>query len=191
MAAEQEYVCPDKTKMDTALRCAMTAMVTGQAIKPPPGTDAGLRWIASRTCAPRDMSGWAARRYRSALESTAALAGNNRPRPIPTEDRYDQDPKYFSVESWDLSDAFRGAQDFQGTKDEVKRANSDASTGSGSEKSKGSGSQFSSESGWDEEVLKKKGMAMTINEAAARRPSKQKKSFFGLFTPPWRSCACD
>jgi glutathione S-transferase len=193
MHAEQKYVCPDPSAMDTAIRCAMTAMVTGQAVTPPPGTEAGLRWVASRTCAPRDMSGWAARRYRTALEATATLGGTGKPKAIPTENRKDQDPCYFSIESWDLAEAFRGPQDYNGSaeKKEVKRANSDASTGSGSNQSKSTVAD-SGASGWDEDVLRRIGTPQTIQEVTARRPSKDKKSFFkGLFTPPWRSCACD
>jgi glutathione S-transferase len=193
MEKDQKYLCPDKSALDLALRCAMTAMTTGEAIRPPPGTDVGLRWIKSRTCCPRDMSVWAGRRYRMALEATATLAGNAQPKPVPTDNRYDQDPVYFSILAWDLSQAFRGPQDFRGPAPaEIKRSDSDrvsdASTGSGSVGSRASkDSEFS---GWDEEVLKKNTAGTKIGENNVPKPSKGKKSFFG-FTPPWRSCACN
>jgi hypothetical protein len=134
-----------------------------------------------------------------ALETTAALAGDAQPKPVPTENRFDQDPVHFSVVSWDLSQAFRGPQDFKGPalKGEMERKNSntsEASTGAGSLESKASKiSDFSSASGWDEEVLKKNtGADMKIGQGSASKPSKAKKGFFqSMFTPPWRSCACD
>ena len=74
MNIEQNYLVPDVRRgpstwaLDKALRCAMTSMITGENMTPPPGTDAALRWIKTRTCCPRDMSVWAARRYRTSLE---------------------------------------------------------------------------------------------------------------------------
>jgi hypothetical protein len=131
------------------------------------------------------MSVWSARRYRMALETTAALAGTSQPKPIPTEDRMDQNPAHFAnYSAWELSQAFRGPQDFAGPKPDAKKLtskDSNASTGSGSLASAGTES-----SGWDEEVLKKKGKVV---EATAPKKPLKKKSFFGLFTPPWRACA--
>ena len=198
MHIEQKYLVPDVDALDKALRCAMTAMITGENMTPPPGTDAALRWIKTRTCCPRDMSVWAARRYRTSLEATATLAGTGQPKPIPTDNRYDQDPIHFSIMRWDLSQGFRGPKDFnsKGSKD-VKRSDShngsEASTGSGSShtvRSRASKlSDTSTASGWDEPVLKQKiGAGQPIS---APKP-KGKKSFFqNLFTPPWRSCACN
>merc|ERR1719487_1770114 len=114
MVADQKYLCNDEGALDAAIRCALTTLVTGQAVAPPPGTDAALRWIATRTCCPRDMSLWAARRYRMALEATATLAGNKQPKPIPRDHRYDQDPCHFAILPWDLSQAFAGPKDFGG-----------------------------------------------------------------------------
>ncbi|MBD2576257.1 glutathione S-transferase family protein [Oscillatoria sp. FACHB-1406] len=80
---------------DEALRCALTLMMTGEACTPPPGSDVGLRYLRDRVNVPRDMSIYAARRFREALEATAALAGDGQGPPIPLQHRRDQDPANF------------------------------------------------------------------------------------------------
>jgi len=45
---------------------------------------------------PRDMSIYAAKRLREALEKTAALAGDGQSPPIPIKHRRDQDPANFA-----------------------------------------------------------------------------------------------
>jgi glutathione S-transferase len=80
---------------DEALRCALTAMMKEIPCPPPPGSDAALRYLRDRICVPRDMSIYAARRLRTALEETAALAGKNQGSPIPVKHRRDQDPANF------------------------------------------------------------------------------------------------
>jgi glutathione S-transferase len=86
----------DDATFDQALRCALTQMITGTACPPPPGSDVGLRYLRDRVNVPRDMSIYAAKRLRAALETTAALDGN-RPGPeIPIQHRRDQDPANFS-----------------------------------------------------------------------------------------------
>lgn len=82
--------------MDQALRCALTAMMTGTACPPPPGSDVALRYLRDRISVPRDMSIYAAKRLREALESTAALAGEGQGAPIPINHRRDQDPANFA-----------------------------------------------------------------------------------------------
>jgi glutathione S-transferase len=82
--------------MDQALRCALTAMMTGAACTPPPGSDVALRYLRDRISVPRDMSIYAAKRLREALESTAALAGEGQGSPIPINHRRDQDPANFA-----------------------------------------------------------------------------------------------
>jgi glutathione S-transferase len=82
--------------MDQALRCALTAMMTGEACTPPPGADLALRYLRDRISVPRDMSIYAAKRLREALESTAALAGEGQSSPIPINHRRDQDPANFA-----------------------------------------------------------------------------------------------
>ncbi len=81
--------------MDEALRCALTQMMTGEICQPPAGADAALRYLRDRISVPRDMSIYAAKRLRQALESTAALAGNAQGTPIPVRHRRDQDPANF------------------------------------------------------------------------------------------------
>jgi glutathione S-transferase len=86
----------DDATFDLALRCALTQMITGTACTPPAGTDAGLRYLRDRISVPRDMSIYAAKRLREALEATAALVGD-RPGPaIPIQHRRDQDPASFA-----------------------------------------------------------------------------------------------
>jgi glutathione S-transferase len=80
---------------DTALRCALTNLMTGEDCPPPPESDLGLRYLRDRVNVPRDMSIYAAKRLRMALEATAALVGD-RPGPaILTQHRRDQDPANF------------------------------------------------------------------------------------------------
>ena len=85
----------DKGVVDEALRCALTALATGELVAPPKGGDVALRYIRDRVNVPRDMSPWAGRRMRGALEATAALAGDGQGPPIPTQHRKDQDPRAF------------------------------------------------------------------------------------------------
>ena len=81
--------------VDEALRCALTLMLTGEAAQPPPGSDVALRYVRDRVNVPRDMSLWAARRLREALESTAAAAGPGTGPPLSVQHRRDQDPAAF------------------------------------------------------------------------------------------------
>ncbi len=82
---------------DEALRCALTQMMTGQPCQPPVGSDAGLRYLRDRISVPRDMSIYAAKRLKTALEETAALVGNGQGTPIPTRHRRDQNPLAFAT----------------------------------------------------------------------------------------------
>ncbi|TVQ09634.1 MAG: glutathione S-transferase family protein [Leptolyngbya sp. DLM2.Bin27] len=83
--------------IDPALRCALTYLITGDVCQPPAGSDLGLRYLRDRINVPRDMSIYAAKRLREALETTAALAGNAQPDPLPTRHRRDQDPTNFAA----------------------------------------------------------------------------------------------
>jgi glutathione S-transferase len=69
--------------------------MTGEVCPPPKDADIALRYLRDRISVPRDMSIYAAKRLRSALESTAALAGDRQGEPIPTRHRRDQDPVKF------------------------------------------------------------------------------------------------
>lgn len=85
----------DNQLFDTALRCALTTMITGESYTPPVGSDIGLRYLRDRINVPRDMSIYAAKRLRTALEQTAALVGDGQPEPISLRHRYDQNPANF------------------------------------------------------------------------------------------------
>jgi glutathione S-transferase len=69
--------------------------MTGEVCVPPPGSDVALRYLRDRISVPRDMSIYAAKYLREALEATAALAGDRQGPPIPTKHRRDQDPANF------------------------------------------------------------------------------------------------
>ena len=91
----------DDQLFDTALRCALTNMMneitTDQVCLPPADTDVALRYLRDRISVPRDMSIYAAKRLREALEKTAALVGDRQPSPIPFRNRRDQDPINFKT----------------------------------------------------------------------------------------------
>jgi glutathione S-transferase len=86
----------DDQLFDEALRCALTFMMTGKVCTPPAGSDPALRYLRDRINVPRDMSIYAAKRLREALENTAALVGDGQGSPIPAQHRRDQDPAYFA-----------------------------------------------------------------------------------------------
>ncbi|MEM9119982.1 MAG: glutathione S-transferase family protein [Cyanobacteria bacterium P01_F01_bin.56] len=81
---------------DEALRCALTYMMTGESCQPPKGSDVGLRYLRDRINVPRDMSIYAAKRLRAALEYTAALVGDRQGPAIPVRYRRDQNPVDFA-----------------------------------------------------------------------------------------------
>ncbi len=86
----------DDRLVDEALRCALTCLMTNEACMPPPGSDLALRYLRDRINVPRDMSIYAAKRLRQALEKTAALAGDRQSPPLPTQHRRDQNPANFA-----------------------------------------------------------------------------------------------
>ncbi len=86
----------DDLLFDEALRCALTNMMTGTTCTPPLGSDLALRYLRDRINVPRDMSIYAAKRLREALESTAALVGDRQSDPLPVKHRYDQNPVNFA-----------------------------------------------------------------------------------------------
>jgi len=85
----------ENDQFDLALRCALTHLITGETCAPPAGSEVGLRYLRDRISVPRDMSIYAAKHLRSALESTAVLVGDRQGPPIPSKHRRDQDPKNF------------------------------------------------------------------------------------------------
>ncbi len=86
----------DDQLIDEALRCALTFMITRQVCTPPSGSDVALRYLCDRISVPRDMSIYAAKRLREALESTASLAGDKQASAIPIKHRRDQNPADFT-----------------------------------------------------------------------------------------------
>jgi len=82
--------------IDTALRCALTHLITGEPCTPPPEADLALRYLRDRINVPRDMSIYAAKRLRESLEKTAALVGDRQGSPLTTKHRRDQDPANFA-----------------------------------------------------------------------------------------------
>lgn len=83
--------------IDEALRCALTRMMKGENCVPPKESDMGLRYLRDRINVPRDMSIYAAKHLRTAIEETAALVGD-RPGPaIPLRHRRDQNPSDFAA----------------------------------------------------------------------------------------------
>jgi len=82
--------------VEEALRCALTYLITGETCQPPIGSDTALRYLRDRICVPRDMSIYAAKRLREALETTAAIVGDQQSTPIPAQHRRDQDPTNFA-----------------------------------------------------------------------------------------------
>ncbi|MGC1392665.1 MAG: glutathione S-transferase family protein [Coleofasciculaceae cyanobacterium] len=86
----------DDQIIDQALRCALTWMMNGEVCVPPTGSDVALRYLRDRINVPRDMSIFAAKRLREALEKTASLVGDGQGVPIPIKHRRDQDPVYFA-----------------------------------------------------------------------------------------------
>lgn len=93
----------DNLPFDTALRCALSHLLTTDSYTPPTGTAMGLRYLRDRISVPRDMGIHAAKQLRQALEYTATLdtqAVQRSPYPIPTQHRYDQDPAPFQNPGW-------------------------------------------------------------------------------------------
>jgi glutathione S-transferase len=189
----RDPLCDDKSAFDIAIRCALTTMITGKAVKPPAGTGAPLRHIRDRVSVPRDMSFWAARRVRAALEATAKMDGPAQPYPIDTKHRLDQDPKPFIVTQWDLGKVVRRPEDVQRPPVSVKAikrsgsSESDSTVSGSSELSRVSRAS-STLSGWDEEVLRTKGNAIMVTDEK-HAMSRGRTSFMqSLFT--WAHCAC-
>jgi glutathione S-transferase len=87
---------PDR--FDQALRAALSHLVLGQDIPPPPGSAPALRSLRDRISVPRDMPLHAARRLRQALERTACLDPldpTGQGPALPLQHRRDQDPAPF------------------------------------------------------------------------------------------------
>ena len=89
----------ENSMFDEALRCALTYLMTQERYEPPAGSDLGLRYLRDRINVPRDMSIYAARHLRHALETTAALVGDSQGPTIPTRHRRDQNPMAFASAS--------------------------------------------------------------------------------------------
>lgn len=95
----RETLCrvnPMGAAFDIPLHCAMETLMDQVPVKPPAGSAGALRYLRDRISVPRDMSIWAARRLREALELTAALDGPEQS-PVAISDRHrmDQNPAPF------------------------------------------------------------------------------------------------
>lgn len=86
----------DDQLFDEALRCALTNMMTDEVCTPPPNSAIALRYLRDRISVPRDMSIYAAKRLRTALENTASLQSDRQPDVLPIRHRRDQDPMNFT-----------------------------------------------------------------------------------------------
>eukprot|EP00746_Dinoflagellata_sp_MGD_P009715 gnl/MRDRNA2_/MRDRNA2_119845_c0_seq1.p1 gnl/MRDRNA2_/MRDRNA2_119845_c0~~gnl/MRDRNA2_/MRDRNA2_119845_c0_seq1.p1 ORF type:complete len:410 (-),score=84.00 gnl/MRDRNA2_/MRDRNA2_119845_c0_seq1:61-1290(-) len=88
----------DKAAVDEAMRCALTTLVSSNGeicgLKDEAQAVA-LRYIRDRVNVPRDMSIWAGRRFRDALEKTAATSSMRQGPAIPVKHRRDQNPVPF------------------------------------------------------------------------------------------------
>jgi glutathione S-transferase len=84
-------------RVDLALRCALTHLMTGETPTPPPGSDVALRYLRDRISVPRDMSIYAAKHLRTSLETIAAIAGDQSGPEISLRHRRDQDPQNFAT----------------------------------------------------------------------------------------------
>jgi glutathione S-transferase len=85
----------EEALVDEALRCALTNLMTGDVCTPPTGSDVALRYLRDRISVPRDMSIYAGKRLREALEKTAGLVGDRQGPSILLQHRRDQDPVNF------------------------------------------------------------------------------------------------
>ncbi|MBE9221404.1 glutathione S-transferase family protein [Cyanobacterium stanieri LEGE 03274] len=85
----------DNQLFDQALRSALTYMMTKEDCPPPNQSALGLRYLRDRINVPRDMSIYAGKRLRQALEYTASLDSNIQPEPLPIRHRRDQNPLNF------------------------------------------------------------------------------------------------
>ncbi len=83
--------------IEAALRCALTHLMTRETCTPPEGADVALRYLRDRINVPRDMSIYAAKHLRQALETTAALVGDRQGPNIPLQHRRDQNPVEFAA----------------------------------------------------------------------------------------------
>lgn len=90
----------DKAAVDEAIRCALTTLVNsdGQICALSHESQAvALRFIRDRVNVPRDMSIWAGRLLRDALERTAATVSQKQGPAIPVKHRRDTNPLAFAT----------------------------------------------------------------------------------------------
>jgi glutathione S-transferase len=79
------------------LRSALTYMMKGEDCLPPKNSELGLRYLRDRINVPRDMSIYAGKRLRHALEYTASHLSDRQPESLPIRHRKDQNPLNFAT----------------------------------------------------------------------------------------------
>ena len=86
----------DKNFFEESLRSALTYMLTGDLIKPKNDAGKSINYIKNRISVPRDMPVISARLLRQSLNKVESYSKNKTITKIPSQHRYDQDPKFFN-----------------------------------------------------------------------------------------------
>ncbi len=91
---------PYKNKFfDESLRSALMHMIKGEINVPNKINGKALKYLKDRISVPRDMSVISARLLRQSLNKIASLSLEKNIDRVPTDHRYDQDPKFFNQAS--------------------------------------------------------------------------------------------
>lgn len=111
IAAVNAYTRGNGNDFDVCMRYAITHMLITHGLLSrfelnesnstefegfPPNAELILRYARDRICCPRDMTPWAAKTLKAAMEEVAQSISDREPAPPPTEHRLDQDPYIFT-----------------------------------------------------------------------------------------------